>query len=122
MRGGYIIARENFKEAEKHVSAETDPVMFNLIYGLQSLTEQIASDFTALHDALAGLGPTAGKLAPQKQLARRNRPNAPRHRKHRNAAPPPRHGVRDRRDADRRRRSSFAGRMAPGSNLGREML
>ena len=61
MRGGYVIARENFKEAEKHVSAETDPVMFNLIYGLQSLTEQIAADFAALHDALAGLGARAAK-------------------------------------------------------------
>ena len=55
MRGGYVIARENFKEAEKHVSAETDPVMFNLIYGLQSLTEQIASDFAALDNAIAAL-------------------------------------------------------------------
>jgi hypothetical protein len=58
MSGGYVIARENFKEAEKHVSAETDPVMFNLIYGLQSLTEQIESDFAALKHALAG--PRAG--------------------------------------------------------------
>ena len=32
MRGGCVIARENLKEAEKHVSAETDPVMFNLIF------------------------------------------------------------------------------------------
>jgi hypothetical protein len=55
MSGGYIIARENFKEAEKHVSAETEPVMFNLIYGLQSLTEQIAADFAAVQSALAEL-------------------------------------------------------------------
>jgi 3-oxoacyl-ACP reductase-like protein len=61
MRGGYVIARENFKEAEKHVSAETDPVMFNLIYGLQSLTEQIAMDFAALHEALATLDARAAK-------------------------------------------------------------
>jgi 3-oxoacyl-ACP reductase-like protein len=61
MRGGYVIARENFKEAEKHVSAETDPVMFNLIYGLQSLTEQIAMDFAALHEALAALDARAAK-------------------------------------------------------------
>jgi hypothetical protein len=61
MSGGYVIARENFKEAEKHVSAETNPVMFNLIYGLQSLTEQIASDFADLHHALAGLGTSAAK-------------------------------------------------------------
>jgi len=40
MGSGYIIARENFKEAEKHVSAEADPVMFNLMNGLQSLTDQ----------------------------------------------------------------------------------
>ena len=31
MSAGYVIARENFKEAGKHVSAETDPVMFNLL-------------------------------------------------------------------------------------------
>ena len=59
MSGGYVIARENFKEAEKHVSAETDPVMFNLLYGLQSLTTQIEADFIVLQAALAGLrGPT----------------------------------------------------------------
>lgn len=48
MSAGYVIARENFKEAAKHVSAETDPVMFNLIFGLQSLTNQIESDFAFL--------------------------------------------------------------------------
>jgi len=53
MGSGYIIARENFKEAEKHVSAETDPVMFNLLYGLQSLTDQIEADFAALQTAVA---------------------------------------------------------------------
>jgi hypothetical protein len=57
MNGGYVIARENFKEAEKHVSAETEPVMFNLLYGLLSLTDQIENDFAALHDALAALRP-----------------------------------------------------------------
>jgi hypothetical protein len=57
MSGGYVIARENFKEAEKHVSAETEPVMFNLLYGLLSLTEQIESDFATLNDALAALRP-----------------------------------------------------------------
>jgi hypothetical protein len=62
MSGGYVIARENFKEAEKHVSAENDPVMFNLLYGLQSLTTQIEADFMALHATLAGLlGPTPRK-------------------------------------------------------------
>ena len=55
MSGGYIIARENFKEAEKHVSAETNPVMFNLLYGLQSLTDQIEADFAVLQAALAKL-------------------------------------------------------------------
>jgi len=54
---GYLVARENFKEAEKHVSAEKDPIMFNLIYGLLSLTEQLASDFAALHGALAAQPP-----------------------------------------------------------------
>jgi hypothetical protein len=53
MGSGYIIARENFKEAEKHVSAETDPVMFNLLYGLVSLTDQIEADFATLQTALA---------------------------------------------------------------------
>ena len=48
MSAGYMIARENFKEASRHVSAETDPVMFNLLYGLQSLTNQIEADFAAL--------------------------------------------------------------------------
>ncbi|UZE49072.1 hypothetical protein [Rhodopseudomonas sp. P2A-2r] len=48
MRAGYVIARENFKEAAKHVSAEADPVMFNLLYGLQSLADQIEADFAAL--------------------------------------------------------------------------
>jgi hypothetical protein len=60
MSGGYVIARENFKEAEKHVSAETEPVMFNLIYGLQSLTEQIEADFAALRSALAKLTAKGG--------------------------------------------------------------
>jgi hypothetical protein len=48
MSAGYVIARENFKEAGKHVSAENDPVMFNLLYGLQSLTNQIEADFAFL--------------------------------------------------------------------------
>jgi hypothetical protein len=66
MSGGYVIARENFKEAEKHVSAETNPVMFNLLYGLQSLTDQIERDFGALRDALAA--PRAG--APKARAAK----------------------------------------------------
>jgi hypothetical protein len=48
MSAGYVVARENFKEAGKHVSAESDPVMFNLLYGLQSLTNQIEADFASL--------------------------------------------------------------------------
>jgi len=79
MRGGYVIARENFKEAEKHVSAETDPVMFNLIYGLQSLTEQIAADFAALHGTLAGLGARAAQSGAAKAPAAKpaKRPASP---------------------------------------------
>jgi hypothetical protein len=50
MSAGYVIARENFKEAGKHVSAESDPVMFNLLYGLQSLTNQIEADFASLRE------------------------------------------------------------------------
>jgi hypothetical protein len=71
MSGRYVIARENFKEAEKHVSAETDPVMFNLIYGLQSLTEQIEIDFAALKHALAGPRAGAAKSGARKAGATR---------------------------------------------------
>jgi hypothetical protein len=79
MRGGYVIARENFKEAEKHVSAETDPVMFNLIYGLQSLTEQIALDFAALHGAVAERGARAAQSGAAKAPAAKpaKRPASP---------------------------------------------
>ena len=55
MSAGYIIARENFKEAEKHVSADADPVMFNLLFGLQSLTNQIEADFAFLRAGLPTL-------------------------------------------------------------------
>lgn len=63
---GYVIARENFKEAERRVSAERDPVMFNLLFGLQSLTDQFESDFALLHAALAAraVPPTAVKPKP----------------------------------------------------------
>jgi hypothetical protein len=63
MSAGYVIARENFKEAGKHVSAETDPVMFNLLYGLQSLTNQIEADFASLWTDLKGLTVTRSKKA-----------------------------------------------------------
>ena len=88
MRGGYVIARENFKEAEKHVSAETDPVMFNLIYGLQSLTEQISADFAALHGAFAGLGARAAKSGAAKAPAAKpaKRPASPKASKRAGAA------------------------------------
>jgi hypothetical protein len=72
MGGGYVIARENFKEAEKHVSAETDPVMFNLLYGLQSLTTQIEADFAVLQAVLTGsLGPTLKIRQRQKPRAKK---------------------------------------------------
>jgi hypothetical protein len=67
MSGGYIIARENFKDAERHVSAETDPVMFNLLFGLQSLTDQIEADFAAVRAALASLRAPAPKKAVAKR-------------------------------------------------------
>ena len=71
MSGGYIIARENFKEAEKHVSAESDPVMFNLLFGLQSLTDQIEADFAAIQAALASLrAPPVKKLQARKPQAK----------------------------------------------------
>lgn len=53
MSVGYVIARENFKEALRHVSAEKDPMMFNLLYGLQSLTDQIEADFASLKTGVA---------------------------------------------------------------------
>jgi len=82
MGSGYIIARENFKEAEKHVSAENDPVMFNLLYGLVSLTDQIEADFSVVRAALASLPapprekrqsgkPRAKKAAARKASAKR---------------------------------------------------
>jgi hypothetical protein len=72
MSGGYVIARENFKEAEKHVSAEADPVMFNLLYGLQSLTDQIEADFAILQSALTGSpGPTLKKKQGPKSRAKK---------------------------------------------------
>jgi hypothetical protein len=70
MNGGYIIARENFKEAEKHVSAETDPAMFNLLFGLLSLTNQIEADFAAVQAALASL------RAPQVKKPQARKPQA----------------------------------------------
>ncbi len=63
MSAGYVVARENFKEAETHVSADKDPVMFNLLYGLQSLTTQLESDFAAVHAAFAALATPAAKPA-----------------------------------------------------------
>jgi len=63
MSAGYVIARENFKEAEKHVSAETDPVMFNLLFGLQSLTSQIEADLASLMARM----PRAAAPAPRKK-------------------------------------------------------
>ena len=67
MSAGYVIARENFKEAGKHVSAETDPVMFNLLFGLQSLTNQIEADFAFL---LGGGMPGSPKLPNLKKKAK----------------------------------------------------
>lgn len=71
MSAGYMIARENFKEASRHVSAEADPVMFNLLYGLQSLTNQIEADFAILRSGAgfsSGGKATVGKsrVAPKK--------------------------------------------------------
>jgi hypothetical protein len=72
MSGSYIIARENFKEAQKHVSASDDPIMFNLITGLVSLTEQIEDDFLALKSAFDGGGaakPAAAAKSAKKKAA-----------------------------------------------------
>jgi hypothetical protein len=73
MNAGYVIARENFKEASSHVSAESDPVMFNLLYGLQSLTNQIEADLTSLRAALGSLGNQPGRQATAKQKRRSGR-------------------------------------------------
>jgi hypothetical protein len=67
MSAGYVIARENFKEAAKHVSAETDPVMFNLLYGLQSMAVQLEADFAALTtQAVPAARKTVAKRASRK--------------------------------------------------------
>lgn len=68
MSAGYVVARENFKEAGKHVSAEADPVMFNLLFGLQSLTNQIEADFASL---LAGRPHSASPASTRKLKAKR---------------------------------------------------
>jgi len=84
MSAGYVIARENFKEAEKHVSADTDPVMFNLLFGLQSLTNQIEADFAFLR---AGL-PTSlvpGKKRRGKMIGKKTSPKKARGKKARRA-------------------------------------
>jgi hypothetical protein len=54
--------------------------MFNLLYGLLSLTDQIENDFAALHDALAALRPVpaaarAGR-AKKPAAGKRGRPAA----------------------------------------------
>jgi hypothetical protein len=72
MSGGYVIALENFKEAEKQVAADTDPAMFHLLNGLRNLTTQIEADFEFLHSALSGLGgPTPKKRQRQKSQAKK---------------------------------------------------
>jgi hypothetical protein len=76
MSAGYVIARENFKEAGKHVSAETDPVMFNLLFGLQSLTNQIEADFAfLLGGGMAGSPkPSIQKKRKAKALGKKSSP------------------------------------------------
>jgi hypothetical protein len=65
--GGYLVARENLKEAERHVSAERDPVMFNMIYGWESLVEQVEKDFAHLWEVIAEL--RASIVSPAKKKA-----------------------------------------------------
>jgi hypothetical protein len=75
MSAGYVIARENFKEAGKHVSAETDPVMFNLLFGLQSLTNQIEADFASLlGGGMSGSMTSAQKKRPSKSRSKKSAP------------------------------------------------
>ena len=74
MSAGYVVARENFKEAAKHVSAETDPIMFNLLYGLQALTNQIEADFAALGGNMRSLNaPKSGKAKKGKKSSRKRK-------------------------------------------------
>jgi hypothetical protein len=53
MSNRYVVAFENFKEAQKRVSAEKDPAMFSLISGLMSLAEHVGADFDDLRKVLA---------------------------------------------------------------------
>lgn len=72
--GGYLVARENLKEAERHVSAEQDPVMFNMIYGWQSLAEQVEKDFAHLWEMIAQLQASIARPAKKKaKMAKRPR-------------------------------------------------
>lgn len=71
MSAGYVIAKANFKEAVRHVSPETEPVMFNLLCGLQSLTDQIEADFAAMQSAPASK--PAGKK-PRRQMMQPKKP------------------------------------------------
>jgi hypothetical protein len=105
MRGDYIVARENFKEAERHVSAEKDPVMFNLIFALQSLADQIASDFAELHEAVAKLSSVKPHTAGPATAARKGRAAAKPSgsRKGRRAASPSGTGLRKARSPGRPR-------------------
>ena len=61
-----MVARENLKEAERHVSAERDPVMFNMIYGWQSLAEQVEKDFAHLWEMIAELRASISSPAKKK--------------------------------------------------------
>jgi hypothetical protein len=74
MSAGYVIARENFKEAAKHVSAETDPVMFNLLFGLQSLTNQIEADFAFLLGVPGSAKPPVQKKRKSKTRGKKSSP------------------------------------------------
>jgi hypothetical protein len=75
MSAGYVIARENFKEAAKHVSAEADPIMFNLLYGLQSLTNQIEADFASLWSNLQDLSAPSLKKPERRKGPSKKKPN-----------------------------------------------
>jgi len=72
--GAYVVARENFKEAAEHVSPEKDPVMFNLLFGLQSLADQIGADFANLESMVRGM--SAPKKESKRKGPRASRPAA----------------------------------------------
>jgi hypothetical protein len=49
---GYNTARERFEEAQRSVSADRNPAIFNLLSGLLSLTHQLESDLRSIREQI----------------------------------------------------------------------